>query len=83
VARELAGDLAISRQRSAISHDAETRKLTAGATKQCWSERNEKSRRNHEILNSHLAGEIPARPKPSRQVESEPCDVEGNDDADA
>ena len=55
----------------------------AGATKQCWSERNVNHERNHEILNSHLAGEIPAQPKPSRQVGSESCDVGGNDDGDA
>jgi hypothetical protein len=41
------------------------------------------TKENHEILNSHLAGEIPAQPKPSRRVESESCDVEGNDDGDA
>jgi hypothetical protein len=41
------------------------------------------TKENHEILRSRLAGEIPAQPKPSRQVESEPCDVEDNDDGDA
>jgi hypothetical protein len=57
--------------------------MMVGATKQCWSERNENHERNHEILRSRLAGEIPAQPKPSRQVESEPCDAEGNDGGDA